>query len=106
MCTTSSSNNLRSGRMVELGDTPVLGTGLARGTGSTPVTPTKNLDTLMDTFLGTWIRYVKKGELVVLGFKTYVSLRNYQTLFFIAQVTNYYCYYLCFLKNINFAPVR
>ena len=29
------------GRMVELADTPVLGTGLARGEGSSPFSPTK-----------------------------------------------------------------
>ena len=101
MCTTSSSNNLRSGRMVELGDTPVLGTGCESSTGSTPVTPTKNLDTLMDTFLGTWIRYVKKGELVVLGFKTYVSLRNYHHTFFLSQVGNTIVITCLFLKNLS-----
>ena len=32
------------GAMVELVDTPVLGTGLARGEGSSPFRPTKNVD--------------------------------------------------------------
>ncbi len=40
MSTTSSPINV-SGAMVELVDTPVLGTGLARGEGSSPFSPTK-----------------------------------------------------------------
>ena len=92
---------LRFGRMVELADTPVLGTGLARGEGSSPFRPTigQRMDTMMDTKLYSLIQWVKKGVLVVQGFKMCVSLRRYRHFFFIAQVTNYYCVTCVFLKN-------
>ena len=74
MCTTTPSNGVwASGGTV---DTPVLGTGLARGGSSSLLSPTKKLDTLMDTFLTNWIRQGRKGVLVVLSFRHYVSLRN------------------------------
>ena len=89
------------GAMVELVDTPVLGTGLARGEGSSPFRPTigQKMDTMMDTKLYSLIQWVKKGVLVVQGFKMCVSLRRYRHFFFIAQVTNYYCVACVFLKN-------
>ena len=86
MSTISPSNNV-SGRMVELVDTPVLGTGLARGKSSSLFSPTKR-DTMIDTITYGMIRSRKKGVLVVLGFKTYVSLRNYHHTFFLSQVGN------------------
>ena len=66
------------GAMAELVDTPVLGTGLARGEGSSPFRPTigQRMDTMMDTKLYSLIQWVKKGVLVVQGFKMCVSLRN------------------------------
>ena len=87
--------------MAELVDTPVLGTGLARGEGSSPFRPTigQKMDTMMDTKLYSLIQWVKKGVLVVQGFKMCVSLRRYRHFFFIAQVTNYYCVACVFLKN-------
>ena len=75
MSTISSTNQLRNGAMVELVDTPVLGTGRAIGEGSSPFRPTKSGDVsgyvigLLDTLVG-------KGVLVVLGLRTYVGLRN------------------------------
>ena len=86
MSTISPSNNV-SGRMVELVDTPVLGTGLARGKSSSLFSPTR-LDTIVDTIKSVLIRSRKKGVLVVQGFKTYVSLRNYHHTFFLSQVGN------------------
>ena len=82
-------------------DAPVLGTGLARGEGSSPFRPTigQRMDTMMDTKLYSLIQWVKKGVLVVKGFVRYVSLRRYRHFFFIAQVTNYYCVACVFLKN-------
>ena len=86
MSTTSSPINV-SGAMVELVDTPVLGTGLARGKSSSLFSPTR-LDTIVDTIKSVLIRSRKKGVLVVQGFKTYVSLRNYHHTFFLSQVGN------------------
>jgi hypothetical protein len=82
-------------------DAPVLGTGLARGGSSSLLSPTigQRMDTMMDTKLYSLIQWVKKGVLVVQGFKMYVSLRRYRHFFFIAQVTNYYCVACVFLKN-------
>ena len=99
MCTTTPSNGVwASGGTV---DTPVLGTGLARGGSSSLLSPTigQRMDTMMDTKLYSLIQWVKKGVLVVQGFKMCVSLRRYRHFFFIAQVTNYYCVACVFLKN-------
>ena len=103
MCTTTPSNCVWA--YGETVDTPVLGTGLARGESSNLSTPTKigYVDGYVSDTLDT---QVVKGVLVVQGFMRHVSLRNYRPLFFIAQVTNYYCYHLCFFKNNNFALVR
>ena len=99
MCTTTPSNCVWA--YGETVDTPVLGTGLARGEGSSPFRPTigQKMDTMMDTKLYSLIQWVKKGVLVVQGFKMCVSLRRYRHFFFIAQVTNYYCVACVFLKN-------
>jgi len=64
------------------------------------------LDTLVDTFLTNWIRQVVKGVLVVLGFRHYVSLRNYRHTFNHITGGNYNCYYSSFFKNLTFALVR
>ena len=89
MSTISPSNNV-SGRMVELVDTPVLGTGLARGKSSSLFSPTRldTIDTIRDTIKSVLIRSRKKGVLVVQGFRQYVSLRNYHHTFFLSQVGN------------------
>ena len=87
MSTISSTNQLRNGAMVELVDTPVLGTGRAIGEGSSPFRPTKTdyvsgyVISLLDTLVG-------KGVLVVIGLSPYVGLRNYRHFFSYAQVTN------------------
>ena len=85
MCTTTPSNGVwASGGTV---DTPVLGTGLARGGSSSLFSPTKR-DTMIDTITYGMIRSRKKGVLVVIGFSIHASLRNYHTLFSNAQVKN------------------
>ena len=91
------------GAMAELVDAPVLGTGLARGEGSSPFRPTigQKMDTMMDTKLYSLIQWVKKGVLVVQGFKTYVSLRNYHHTFFLSQVGNTIVITYLFLKNLS-----
>ena len=99
MSTISPSNNV-SGRMVELVDTPVLGTGLARGKSSSLFSPTKR-DTIDDTITYGMIRSRKKGVLVVLGFRHYVSLRNYHHTFFLSQVGNTIVITYLFLKNLS-----
>ena len=104
MCTTTPSNVVWA--YGETVDTPVLGTGLARGESSNLSTPTKKLDTLVDTFLTNWIRQGRKGVLVVLSFRHYVSLRNYRHTFNHITGGNYNCYYSSFFKNLTFAPVR
>ena len=104
MCTTTPSNGVwASGGTV---DTPVLGTGLARGGSSSLLSPTIKLGTLMDTFLTKWIRQGMKGVSVVIGFRRYVSLRNYRYTFNHITGGNYNCYYSSFFKNLTFAPVR
>ena len=102
MSTISPSNNV-SGRMVELVDTPVLGTGLARGKSSSLFSPTRldTIDTIRDTIKSVLIRSRKKGVLVVQGFKTYVSLRNYHHTFFLSQVGNTIVITYLFLKNLS-----
>ena len=84
-----------------MADTPVLGTGLARGEGSSPFRPTigQKMDTMMDTKLYSLIQWVKKGVLVVQGLETCVSLRRYRHFIFIAQVTNNIDVACVFLKN-------
>ena len=104
MCTTTPSNVVWA--YGETVDTPVLGTGLARGESSNLSTPTKNIGYVDGYVSDTLDTQVERRVSVLLDKRQCVSLRNYRPLFFIAQVTNYYCYYLCFLKNINFAPVR
>ena len=99
MSTISPSNNV-SGRMVELVDTPVLGTGLARGKSSSLFSPTR-LDTIVDTIKSVLIRSRKKGVLVVQGFRQYVSLRNYHHTFFLSQVGNTIVITYLFLKNLS-----
>ena len=89
MFTTSSSINV-SGQLEKLVNSLVLGTSVARLFGSSPKLPTKRdtIDTIVDTFTSGLIRSRKKGVLVVQGFKTYVSLRNYHHTFFLSQVGN------------------
>ncbi len=99
MSTISPSNNV-SGRMVELVDTPVLGTGLARGKSSSLFSPTKR-DTIDDTITYGMIRSRKKGVLVVQGSRAYVSLRNYHHTFFLSQVGNTIVITYLFLKNLS-----
>ena len=102
MSTISPSNNV-SGRMVELVDTPVLGTGLARGKSSSLFSPTRldTIDTIRDTIKSVLIRSRKKGVLVVQGSRAYVSLRNYHHTFFLSQVGNTIVITYLFLKNLS-----
>ena len=100
---TTSSHIKVSGRMVELVDTPVLGTGLARGESSSLSLPTRldTIDTIVDTIKSVLIRSRKKGVLVVQGSRRYVSLRNYHHTFFLSQVGNTIVITYLFLKNLS-----
>ena len=102
MSTISPSINV-SGAMVELVDTPVLGTGLARGKSSSLFSPTRldTIDTIRDTIKSVLIRSRKKGVLVVQGSRAYVSLRNYHHTFFLSQVGNTIVITYLFLKNLS-----
>ena len=91
---------VKFGRVVELVDTPVLGTGLARGKSSSLFSPTR-LDTIDDTIKSVMIRSRKKGVVVVPGFKSYVSLRTYHHTFFLSQVGNTIVITYLFLKNLS-----
>ena len=86
--------------MAELVDALVLGTSRAIGEGSSPFRPTI-VDTMIDTISYGMIRSRKKGVLVVQGFKTYVSLRNYHHTFFLSQVGNTIVITYLFLKNLS-----
>ena len=101
MCNISSIKSIRAyGGMA---DTHVLGTGVARLLGSSPRLPTRSdtIDTIVDTITTGLIRSRKKGVLVVQGFKTYVSLRNYHHTFFLSQVGNTIVITYLFLKNLS-----
>ena len=76
MFTTSSSINV-SGQLEKLVNSLVLGTSVERLVGSSPTLRTirDTFDTIVDTFTSGLIRSRKKGVLVVLGFRTYVSLK-------------------------------
>ena len=89
MSFTSSPKNV-SGQLEKLVNSLVLGTGVARLFGSSPKLPTKRdtIDTIVDTITCGLIRSRKKGVLVVLRSRQYVSLRNYHHTFFLSQVGN------------------
>ena len=90
-----------SGQVEKLVNSLVLGTSVARLVGSSPTLPTRavSIDTIDDTIATGLIRSRKKGVLVVQGFKTYVSLRNYHHTFFLSQVGNTIVITYLFLKN-------
>ena len=68
------------GRMVELADTPVLGTGFARSEGSSPFSPTKDKVVYSNVYDMTTLSTKKERRgLVLLGFTTSVSLRKRHT---------------------------
>ena len=92
-----------SGQLEKLVNSLVLGTSVARLVGSSPTLPTRavSIDTIDDTIATGMIRSRKKGVLVVLGFKTYVSLRNYHHTFFLSQVGNTIVITYLFLKNLS-----
>ena len=101
------------GQVEKLVNSLVLGTSVARLVGSSPTLPTrsdtidtnvsigKSIDTMSDTIATGMIRSRKKGVLVVQGFKTYVSLRNYHHTFFLSQVGNTIVITYLFLKNLS-----
>ena len=89
-----------SGQLEKLVNSLVLGTSVARLLGSSPRLPTRS-DTIDDTIATGMIRSRKKGVLVVQGFKTYVSLRNYHHTFFLSQVGNTIVITYLFLKNLS-----
>ena len=92
-----------SGQVEKLVNSLVLGTSVARLVGSSPTLPTRavSIDTIDDTIATGLIRSRKKGVLVVQGFKTYVSLRNYHHTFFLSQVGNTIVITYLFLKNLS-----
>ena len=92
-----------SGQVEKLVNSLVLGTSVARLVGSSPPLPTRavSIDTIDDTIATGMIRSRKKGVLVVQGFKTYVSLRNYHHTFFLSQVGNTIVITYLFLKNLS-----
>ena len=92
-----------SGQVEKLVNSLVLGTSVARLVGSSPTLPTRavSIDTMSDTICYGMIRSRKKGVLVVQGFKTYVSLRNYHHTFFLSQVGNTIVITYLFLKNLS-----
>ncbi len=92
-----------SGQVEKLVNSLVLGTSVARLVGSSPTLPTRavSIDTIDDTIATGMIRSRKKGVLVVQGFKTYVSLRNYHHTFFLSQVGNTIVITYLFLKNLS-----
>ena len=92
-----------SGQLEKLVNSLVLGTSVARLVGSSPTLPTRavSIDTIDDTIATGMIRSRKKGVLVVQGFKTYVSLRNYHHTFFLSQVGNTIVITYLFLKNLS-----
>ena len=92
-----------SGQVEKLVNSLVLGTSVARLVGSSPTLPTRavSIDTIDDTITYGMIRSRKKGVLVVLGFETYVSLRNYHHTFFLSQVGNTIVITYLFLKNLS-----
>ena len=92
-----------SGQVEKLVNSLVLGTSVARLVGSSPTLPTRavSIDTMSDTISYGMIRSRKKGVLVVLGFETYVSLRNYHHTFFLSQVGNTIVITYLFLKNLS-----
>ena len=91
------------GQVEKLVNSLVLGTSVARLVGSSPTLPTRavSIDTIDDTIATGMIRSRKKGVLVVLGFETYVSLRNYHHTFFLSQVGNTIVITYLFLKNLS-----
>ena len=102
MSFTSSPKNV-SGQLEKLVNSLVLGTSVARLVGSSPTLPTRavSIDTIDDTITYGMIRSRKKGVLVVLGFRHYVSLRNYHHTFFLSQVGNTIVITYLFLKNLS-----
>ena len=92
-----------SGQVEKLVNSLVLGTSVARLVGSSPTLPTRavSIDTIDDTIATGMICSRKKGVLVVQGFKTYVSLRNYHHTFFLSQVGNTIVITYLFLKNLS-----
>ena len=102
MFTTSSPINV-SAQVEKLVNSLVLGTSVERLVGSSPTLRTirDTFDTIVDTFTSGLIRSRKKGVLVVLGFRHYVSLRNYHHTFFLSQVGNTIVITYLFLKNLS-----
>jgi len=59
------------------------------------------IDTIVDTITNVLIRSRKKGVLVVISSRAYVSLRNYHHTFFLSQVGNTIVITYLFLKNLS-----
>jgi hypothetical protein len=94
---------LKIAPMVELADTPVLGTGLLRGTSSSLVRRTKTVakSVYVNVYEDNLLSTKQEGSCVVLLEKVYVaSLRKNHTYPFIYTSVNYYLI-TCGFFNIN-----
>ena len=91
------------GRVEKLVNSLVLGTSVERLVGSSPTLRTirDTFDTIVDTITNVLIRSRKKGVLVVISSRAYVSLRNYHHTFFLSQVGNTIVITYLFLKNLS-----
>ena len=76
----ATNSTLQYAPVVELADTPVLGTGFARSEGSSPFSPTKDKVVYCNVYdMTTLSTNEERRGLVLLGFTTSVSLRKIRT---------------------------
>ena len=93
---------VRIGRVVELVDTPVLGTGLARGVGSNPISPTNSRKSVyVSVYDTTTLTTIEKMKGVVYNEKrSFGSLRKNHT-FHLNNTSDYYSLIISVLINNN-----
>ena len=93
---------VRVGRVVDLVDTPVLGTGLARGEGSNPFSPTMSRKSVyVSVYDTTTLSTIEKMKGVVYNKKgNFGSLRKNHT-FHLNNTSDYYSLIISVLINNN-----
>ena len=93
---------VKFGRVVELVDTPVLGTGLARGVGSNPISPTNSRKSVyVSVYDTTTLSTIEKMKGVVYNKKgNFGSLRKNHT-FHLNNTSDYYSLIISVLINNN-----
>ena len=93
---------VRIGRVVELLDTPVLGTGLARAVGSNPISPTNSRKSVyVSVYDTTTLSTIEKMKGVVYNKKgNFGSLRKNHT-FHLNNTSDYYSLIISVLINNN-----